>query len=97
VAKARKVKLPVLEEEDLRIEAIRGWMALPVTRSVWKVLQEALNDNHEKLHAALQKRNYEEAANCEAGRVAILEAINVPENMITDLKIEKESARETNP
>ena len=68
------------------ISDIRTWMAHPVTKMVWERLLELKNEGDISCHAAIEMGEMQEASNWNAYMNAIMELLEVPEELIEEMK-----------
>ena len=79
-------------EQDVQIGEIQEWRQHPVTQMIWTELARVRDAQLASLPAALAKRDYAEAANWNAAYEAMKEVVIVPDNVIEELRGEKDHA-----
>jgi len=76
------------DEHAASIAALRDWRHDPVTETVFRRIQELADEQHTNVHEALEKGEMQEAAKWNAGYFALLQVLNIVDDLVDDLKDE---------
>jgi hypothetical protein len=77
-------------QSDIDIEMVREWLKSPITTLFFANVQAAIEECDNGVHASLRAGVLEEAAQYNAGKFALEEVLEIPTDIINELKGEEE-------
>ena len=85
----------MVQQVDITPEDVRAWEKDVVTKEFIAYVKMAIDDNDNKVHAALEMQMSDNQASLyNAAMTALKEVLDIPDNMVEELKPEKEVAGE---
>ena len=82
--------MEVKEPDEITIEDVRDWLKSPVTTLFFANVQAAIEDCDSNVHASLRAADTEGATQYNAGKFALEEVLEIPTDIISELKGEDE-------
>lgn len=76
---------------NLSVEDIKEWLKMYSTRAFMERISLHLEDSDKQVHIALAKKDLNEAALHNAGKVVFEEVLDIPQIMIDEIIKEKEN------